>query len=151
MTDIFKSEAHKMRLLEVMQLLGKIYQDKLDPEYGSALYILTSHLGTWQKAQEYITAFGIDFETMLEEVDFSGGVSVLIRLAGNLFNGQTRVEPVEMLRLDESNFNIALNAIRLRRDGLDFQAERYNREMDERNRLAYESRDKPWLPLYDGE
>ncbi|SRR6266536_636560 len=27
----------------------------------------------------------------------------------------------------------------------------YNREIDERNRIAMESREKPWLPLYDGE
>jgi len=31
------------------------------------------------------------------------------------------------------------------------QAERYNREMDERNRIAAENRNKPWLPLHDGE
>jgi hypothetical protein len=27
----------------------------------------------------------------------------------------------------------------------------YNRQMDERNRISYENRDKPWLPLHDGE
>lgn len=27
----------------------------------------------------------------------------------------------------------------------------YNREMDERNRIAMENREKPWLPLHDGE
>lgn len=28
---------------------------------------------------------------------------------------------------------------------------RYNQEMDERNRISAENRDKPWLPLHDGE
>ncbi len=31
------------------------------------------------------------------------------------------------------------------------QVVRYNREMDERNRIIRESVDKPWLPLHDGE
>jgi hypothetical protein len=31
------------------------------------------------------------------------------------------------------------------------KAELYNREMDERNRIAFENREKPWLPLHDGE
>ncbi len=31
------------------------------------------------------------------------------------------------------------------------EAERYNREMDARNRIAAENREKPWLPLVDGE
>src|SRR5260221_8704020 len=31
------------------------------------------------------------------------------------------------------------------------QAARYNAEMDERNRISAENRDKTWLPLHDGE
>jgi hypothetical protein len=31
------------------------------------------------------------------------------------------------------------------------EASRYNREMDERNRIIAENRDKPWLPFHDGE
>jgi len=31
------------------------------------------------------------------------------------------------------------------------RAERYNHEMDERNHIIMENRDKPWLPLHDGE
>lgn len=31
------------------------------------------------------------------------------------------------------------------------EAERYNRAMDERNRMLQSSREKPWLPSYDGE
>ncbi len=31
------------------------------------------------------------------------------------------------------------------------RAELYNREMDERNRISYENREKPWLPLHEGE
>jgi hypothetical protein len=31
------------------------------------------------------------------------------------------------------------------------QAELYNREMDKHDRIIAENRDKPWLPLHDGE
>src|SRR6266566_4347669 len=31
------------------------------------------------------------------------------------------------------------------------EAERYNREIDERNRISAENIDKPWLPIHDGE
>jgi hypothetical protein len=31
------------------------------------------------------------------------------------------------------------------------KAELYNREMDERNRIILENREKPWLPFHDGE
>jgi hypothetical protein len=31
------------------------------------------------------------------------------------------------------------------------EVERYNRDIDARNRIAYVNREKPWLPLYDGE
>ncbi|SRR6266487_2326528 len=31
------------------------------------------------------------------------------------------------------------------------EAELYNRAMDERNRIGAENRNKPWLPLHDGE
>lgn len=31
------------------------------------------------------------------------------------------------------------------------KVELYNREMDTRNRIVRENRDKPWLPLHDGE
>ena len=149
---IFKSAGHKQRFLAAIQNIGKVYGDKIDPEYGAALYILTSQVSTWNKASDYVSRDGIDFEAMLKEVDFSGAYSVIIDLAGNLFNGNTHIDPVELLRLDEQNFQIALDAIKLRRSGMSVsKPELYNAMIDERNRIAYENREKPWLPLYDGE
>lgn len=114
-STFFKSAEHRTRFVEVMQRLGKVYHGKFDPEYASALYILTADLSTWRKASDYIDRNGIDIEAMLEEVHLSGGYAVLIRLAGNLFNNQQRLDPLELLRLDESNFLIALTALTLRR------------------------------------
>ncbi|HLI07058.1 MAG TPA: hypothetical protein VKV40_10875 [Ktedonobacteraceae bacterium] len=48
----------------------------------------------------------------------SGGYTVLLQLACNLFNGQMHLDPVELMRLDESNFILALTAIQIRRYSL---------------------------------
>jgi len=119
MSDIlFTSEAHKARFLTAIQEIGKVYAGRMDPEYGAALYILTSSSGTWEKSNSYVSRYRIDFEEMFNEVDFSGGYSVLIKLASNLFNGNTHIDPLEFLRLDDHNFDLALNAIKIRRYGL---------------------------------
>lgn len=116
MNIFFISAEHRKRLLEAMTSIGKIESTGvLDPEYTSALYILTAHTGTWNRASSYVSRHGIDFETLLDEVYFSGGYSVLIQLAANLFNGQIHIDPVEFLRLDDNNFRIALTALKLRR------------------------------------
>jgi hypothetical protein len=113
----FKSANHRSRFLEAMQRIGKIYDGKLDPEYGSALYILASDLHMWNDAQDYISSSGITFLAMIEATTLSGGYSVLMLLAVNLFNDQLQVSPIEFMRLDDSNFLVALTAIQLRRGG----------------------------------
>jgi hypothetical protein len=115
----FKSPAHKQRFLHALRQISKVYeQGKLDPEYGAALYILTADGRTWQKAQAFVSRTGIDFPAMIEGQDWSGGYGVLIKWAGNLFNGETHIDPLELLRLDESNFELALDALKMRRYGL---------------------------------
>ncbi|MGH2507463.1 MAG: DUF6075 family protein [Ktedonobacteraceae bacterium] len=111
----FKSVEHKQRFFSVMKELGKVYDGTCDPEYGAALYILSADLSTWQRAQGYIDCDGIDITAMLEDVHFSSGYAVLIQLAGNLFNNQQHLDPLEFLRLDENNFKVALAALSLRR------------------------------------
>lgn len=116
-TDIFfTSEAHKARFLATMQHMGKVYGGKLDPEYGAALYILTAGAAFWQKANGFVDRDGIDFEGMIQEIDFSGGASVLVKWAGNLFNQNTHIDPIELMRLDERNFKVALTSLQLRRE-----------------------------------
>lgn len=119
MDTYFRSDEHKQRLLATMRALGKVYGSRLDAEYAAALYILQEDEITWNVAvSKYVSRHGIDFDAML---DFSGGYSVLIKLAGHLFNGLQRVEPLDLLRLDDGNFAIALEAMRIRRVGLRVQ------------------------------
>jgi hypothetical protein len=113
----FTSETHRQRFTQVMEQIGKVYDGKLDPEYGAAIYVLTATGGTWDKAGSYVDRDGIDFETMLEEVHFSSGYRTLILLAGNLFNGNQHLDPLEFMRLDEANFKVAVTALTLRRYG----------------------------------
>ena len=118
MKDIFfKSPQHKERFVATMQRLGKINNGTFDPEYAAAVYILTADLSTAEKSSEYMSCRGIDIDTLLEDIDFSGGYCVLIELAGNLFNGHRHVDPLEFLRLDGGNFSVAITSLLLRRNG----------------------------------
>lgn len=113
----FKSPAHQARFLAAIQQTGKIDHGKVDPEYGAALYILTSDAHTWASAQSYIDADGIDFRRMRKGLAFSHGHDILLRLAGNLFNSCFRVSPVEFTILDAANFTVALEAQGIRYQG----------------------------------
>lgn len=118
-TIFFKSDGHRARFIQIVHDLGKINDGKYDQEYGAALYILTADAGTWERTREYVDPFVIDFDLMLEEVDFSGGYNRLVRLAGNLFNSGQHIEPVEVCTgLDTANFLVALTAMQLRRDAI---------------------------------
>jgi hypothetical protein len=120
-TLFFKSPGHKQRFLTTVQDLGRVYGGKIDQEYGAALYILTADAGIWKSAQAYVERDAIDIEAMLAELDFSHGYAVLVKLAGNLFNGEQHLDPVEFMRLDECNFTVVLTALQIRRASLHAQ------------------------------
>jgi len=119
MPDIFfVSEEHKTRFLASLAQIGKIYNGTPDTEYAAALYILTSDLFTWNEVSRYVSRDGISIKGMLKKVHLSSGEAVLVKLAGNLFNGNEHLDPLEFIRLDEANFTIALTSLKLRREGL---------------------------------
>lgn len=143
----FTSPEHKAGFLTAMQGLRKVYDGRLDPEYGAAIYILTADAATWDKASDYVSRDGIDFEALLREAHFSSGYGALIRLAGNLFNDRTTCSPVDLMLLDDTNFLVALTALQVRHRALSVsEAEIYNAEMDTRLHRQLEAREKPWLP-----
>jgi hypothetical protein len=118
----WKSATHKQRFLAIMQQIGKVFDGRVDPEYGAALYILTSDASMWEQASKYVERNAIRIEDLLSEVDFSHGYEVLIKLAANLFNelneaGQ-QVRPVDLMILDEENFQVALAALQIRYSSL---------------------------------
>jgi hypothetical protein len=120
----FTSAEHQQRFLATIQHLGKVYAGKLDQWYAAALYILTADTGTWEAVQRYISRRGIRFDLIIEKLHFSSGELVLMQLAGNLFGQDIHVDPIELMRLDPSNFKVALSALLLRRDAfrlIDFE------------------------------
>jgi hypothetical protein len=117
MENIFESPAHKERFREVIQRLGKIDSQGIDPEYGAALYVLTASSGTWERAESYVASNGIDFDGMLGP-HWSGGYVVLLKWVAGLFNGSVKIDPSDLMRLDEHNFEMALAALKIRRYGL---------------------------------
>lgn len=119
MPELDKFKPHKDRFLQAMTGIGKVYGGKLDPEYAAALYLLTANGGLWHKVESYVDRDGIDFAEILENVDLSGGESVLVKFAGNLFNPDaTHIDPIELMRLDQNGFEAAIQALRLRRSSL---------------------------------
>jgi hypothetical protein len=52
---------------------------------------------------------------MLKLADWSGGYTVLLQWAANLFGHNIHVDPVELMRLDDTNYQIAKCALDLRR------------------------------------
>jgi hypothetical protein len=119
-TTFWKSAYHQERFLAAVPRIGKTWPERggqFDTEYAAALYILTADSGTWSKAEDYVDRDGIEFEQMLEEVDFSGGYARLIKLAWHLFNERGQLLPIELLHLDDKNFRVALEAMKIRRYG----------------------------------
>lgn len=115
----FKSVKHKQRFTDIIKELHHYESDGwLDKEYGTALYVLTADDEIWKKSQDYVSERGLDLEDMLEGVDLSSGYKLLVKLANNLYNGRTPVDPCSLAAtLDNENFYVAISAQWLRRFG----------------------------------
>jgi hypothetical protein len=117
-TTFFRDEDHHSRFVQAVHQLGKTWPEhgnKFDPEYGAALYILTTMF--WESAQTHISRHGIDFEA-LTSGPLSTGERVLLKWVANLFNwGNEGVYGAELMDLDEANFALALTALQMRRFG----------------------------------
>lgn len=88
----------------------------LSHEYEAAFYIMSLQKELFIKAGGYVDANGIDFESCLEEQEFSAGLRVMLYLAHNLFcdGSEDKISPVDLMILDKENFESALEAIRIR-------------------------------------
>lgn len=115
MKILFNNQQHLDRFTSAVQSIHKIYDgDKIDFEYGAALYILTSADWLIESASKYMSNRGIRFDLILKNVHLSGGYTVLVEFAANLFGHDIHVDPIELMRLDENNFTIAKIALDFR-------------------------------------
>ena len=116
----FLTEPHKERFLEAMALMPRgMYAGRYDAEYASAAYLLTADPDIWEKAKGYITNVGISFKDLLKKVYLSTGERALVSLAANLFSaGRIQTYPIGLMDLDDKLFSAALEALKIRRNGL---------------------------------
>src|SRR5581483_3540058 len=102
-----------------MQKIGKVDKDgQLDPWYGAALYVLSAEEWTWTAVQSYVRSSGIKFDDILGNIHFSSGYITLIEVAVNLFREDGQVDLSRFTNLDEDNFKLVIDAIRIRRYSL---------------------------------
>jgi hypothetical protein len=112
----FKSQGHRERLTEALERLEKVESNgKADPWYASALYVLTSDASMWDDVQPYVRTTGIKFDDILEKIHFSSGYVTMIEVAANLFRDNGQIDLSRFTNLDENNFRLVIDAIRLRR------------------------------------
>lgn len=115
MKVLFKDQQHLDRFLDGIRRIDKIYEgDKIDFEYGAALYILSGDEWLLRDANKYMSSHGIRFDLLLKNVHLSGGYTVLVEFAANLFGHDIHIDPVELMRLDENNYIIARTALDFR-------------------------------------
>lgn len=115
----FLSDTHYRRFEKIRSKMAKRYQN--DKEYLSVAYVMAGNAELEKKISPYFdTQEGyLDASALFEEQDLTHGLSVLVSLAVNLFNYGLEVSPINLVnKLDEDNFFLAVNAIKLRRFGI---------------------------------
>lgn len=100
---------------------------KVDAYYGASLYLLTGLAGAWARLARYVEPGCLDFQGMLENVVLSTGEALIVRLAGNFYNGgfwnEAGLTPWDMVSsLDGDCLNLVACAFRLRAARLTYEA-----------------------------
>lgn len=84
---IFANDGHAQRWAAAIQTAGAVRSDDtVNADFGASLYILTGLPSVYNRVQQHIHPSYIDFEPMFH-MGLSTGESVLVALAGNLYNG----------------------------------------------------------------
>ncbi|MDR3543394.1 MAG: hypothetical protein P4L69_20925 [Desulfosporosinus sp.] len=110
----FEDEKHAEEFNHLFQRLGK-GQDK---EYLAAFYVLTADEELRRKGAQLVGQGGIDWRSVFSQ-DWSSGYRLLLELAQSLFQSSGKIDLAYGLRTwDEERFNLAIQAIHVRRNGL---------------------------------
>jgi len=98
----FTDNQHFNRMIILLRQAQKINESSknIDIEYGTAAYLLAANEDIFNKARNYVSVDGIDFRKMMIKRDFSSGQKIIVKLAGNLFNGSYKAEtsPISLIK-----------------------------------------------------
>lgn len=125
---MFLSDKHIQNFCEAVSLIPDAIADKgtrrLSSYYGASLFLLAG-LDAWPQLRRFCTGY-IDIGGMLNELSLSSGEALVVRLAGNLYNGGFwNGTPLDLVcELDGKYSELCLNALHLRRGRLTFDEER---------------------------
>ena len=119
---IFKDNKHAQQWEEAVSAAGAVRDDgTIKGDFGASLYILTGLAGVYSRAQQHIHPGYIDFEPMFH-MGLSAGETVLVALAGNLYNGGFfgGYTPQDIVSYcDTDGVELAARALALRKQRLD--------------------------------
>ena len=119
---IFKDNKHAQQWEEAVSAAGAVRDDgTIQGDFGASLYILTGLPGVYSRAQQHIHPGYIDFEPMFH-MGLSAGETVLVALAGNLYNGGFfgGYTPQDIVSYcDTDGVELAARALALRKQRLD--------------------------------
>lgn len=117
--ELFISELHEERFIHLRRLLALQYQN--NKEYLSVIFLLAGDDEFYDKVSPYFDGIegSFNFPDMFKNEDFSSGYYILAKLAVHLFNNGEQVTPLDLIgSLDANLYNLAMNAIHLRRKGV---------------------------------
>jgi len=103
---------------EAFHALVAKYKKSSDNEYMSAFYILSTDTEIRHKTDKHVTYTGIDWEGIWQ-YDWSSGYRLILELGETLFKSSGSFELAQGLNTwDEYRFEVAMQAIRIRKNGL---------------------------------
>ena len=119
---IFMDNDHAQRWAVAIQTAGAVRDGgAVNPDFGASLYILTGLPSVYDRVEKHIHHGYIDFEPMFH-MGLSAGETVLVALAGNLYNGGFfgGYTPQDIVSYcDTDGVELAARALALRKQRLD--------------------------------
>lgn len=119
---IFNSSDHAERFGAAVQTAGAVRDDdSIKGDFGASLYILTGISSAYKRVAQHVHPGYIDFEPMFH-MGLSAGETVLVALAGNLYNGGFfgGYTPQDIVSYcDTDGVELAARALALRKQRLD--------------------------------
>ncbi len=119
---IFRDSDHAEQFAAAIQAAGAVRDDDtINCDFGASLFILTGIPSVYKRVEQHIHHGYIDFEPMLN-MGLSTGESVLVALAGNLYNDSffDAYTPQDIVNYcDTDGVALAARALLLRKQRLD--------------------------------